>query len=102
MDNIIIVSLLSILFGIIITYLFELILKSNKNLRHKYYKHHKIFWGYHIHHSTYGLLFILIGIILFIYGKNSALDFVMCGFGIIIQHTNSDGRFVFIEKQKEQ
>jgi len=26
----------------------------------------------------------------------------MCGFGIIIQHTNSDGRFVFIEKQKEQ
>lgn len=100
MNNIIITAVISVLFGIILTYLFELILKSNKTFKYRYYNHHKIIWGYHVHHSTYGLVFMLVGVVLFLYGnENSALDAFLFGLGIIIQHTNSDGRFVFIEKQ---
>lgn len=100
MESIIIAAIFSLFLGIVITYLFELVLKSNKTLKHRYYSHHKIFWGYHIHHSVYGLVSILIGIALFFNGdKDPALDAILFGFGIIAQHTNSDGKFVFIEKQ---
>jgi len=101
MNNLIFVSLISLLVGIIITYVFELILKTNKKLRNKYYNRHNILWGHHVHHSTYGLLFMLIGIALYFLGNSdSALNSIMCGIGVIIQHTNSDGHFVFIERQK--
>ena len=100
MQNIFI-FLIGLLFGMVITRLFEFILTTNKNLRNKYYKHHKIFWGYHIHHSTYGILFIVISIILFLINqKTSALFWLALGIGIIIIHTISDRRFIFIEKQR--
>jgi len=100
MQNIFI-FLIGLLFGMVITRLFEFILKTNKNLRNKYYKHHKIFWGCHIHHSTYGILFIVISIILFLINqKTSALFWLALGIGIIIIHTISDRRFIFIEKQR--
>ena len=100
MNNLLFVSIISIILGILVTFIFELILKSNKRLYHKYYTHHKIFWGYHIHHSTYGLLsFLIAGILFFLGEKDIASNFALFGIGIIIQHTRSDGKFVFIEKQ---
>jgi len=95
--------LIWLLFGIVVTWLFELTLKTNKKLRHKYYTHSAIHFGYHIHHSTYGLLFFVIGIAFFLMGqKTFALYCVAFGLGIITMHTISDSghRIIFIEKQK--
>ena len=89
-------------FGIAITWGFEFVLKKNKNLRKKYYEHHKIFWGYHIHHSTFGLVFIALNVVLFLMDKNPTdLVYTAIGIGIIIMHTISDGRIIFIEKQRK-
>ncbi len=94
--------LIGLLLGIILTWLFELVLKNNKKLHKKYYEHHKLFWGYHIHHSTYGLASIIISLVLFLLNERSVDMFYLAfGIGIIIQHTISDGKFVFIEKQRK-
>jgi hypothetical protein len=92
---------IGIIYGIAATLLFEFILKTNKKLRHRYYSHHEILFGYHIHHSMYGLMFILVAVIL--YTNKDIPDALFCasfGVGIIIQHTISDRKFVFIEKQR--
>ena len=99
--NIILLFSVGILFGMIVTWLFELVLKSNKWLRNRYYRHHKIIFGYHVHHSMYGLIAIVVSIILFlIKQEESAIFYLAIGIGIVIVHTISDGRFVFFEKQK--
>lgn len=85
--------------GLCATILFEFILKSNKHLRIRFYKHHLVICGLHIHHSTYGLVFIAIGIILYL--KNNIADplfYISLGIGIITQHTLSAKRLVFVEK----
>jgi len=93
----------ALIYGIAVTILFEYILKTNKKLRARYYQRHAVIFGYHIHHSTYGLLFIALGITLYLPDKN-VLNFLFCSFfglGIIIQHTlSAGGRLVFIEKWK--
>lgn len=96
--------LILLLLGVATTWVFELILKSNKKLRAKYYTHSAIHFGYHIHHSTYGLALIVFNVILFLVDKkiDSPL-YTAFGLGIIIMHTISDpkNRIVFIEKQKK-
>lgn len=93
--------IIGLVFGVAITWMFELVLKSNLKFRKKYYEHHKIFWGYHIHHSTFGLVFIALNVILFLIDKKTTdLIYTAIGVGIIIMHTISDGRLVFIEKQR--
>lgn len=92
-----------VLDGVAVTILFEMILKTNKKLRDRYYRRQEIILGYHTHHSTWGLLSILAGIVLFFANhKTIGLFLVALGIGIIIQHTLSAGRFVFIEKQKTE
>lgn len=88
---------LGILYGISATLIFEWILKTNKKLRNKYYKKHNIFFGYHAHHSCYGIVSIIFGVLL---RQNTevCLFLISFGIGIIIQHTLSARRFVFIEK----
>ena len=90
-----------LLSGLIITWLFELVLKTNKKLKAKYYSSHKIYFGYHIHHSCFSFPVIIWSIILFLQNKKSSALFAI-GFaiGIIVMHTISDKRFVFIDKQK--
>jgi hypothetical protein len=99
----IIVFLYEILLGICATLIFEFILKTNKTLRDRYYHRHEIILGYHTHHSMYGLLLILVGIVLFFTGMQASTLFCIAfGIGIIIQHTlSSGGRLVFIEKQRD-
>lgn len=100
--NIFLLFLIGFLLGIIATWLFEVVLKTNKKLKNRYYRHHEILFGYHVHHSLYGILFIIISIILFFQNqKQAALFWLAFGIGIIILHTISSGRFVFIEKQKQ-
>lgn len=97
----IILILDGLFFGLFVTWLFELVLKTNKRLRARYYRHHEIFFGYHIHHSTYGILTFILSIIFLNLGEIiPALFFIGFSLGIIIMHTISDGKFVFIEKQK--
>ena len=90
------------LLGIVATLLFEQVLKRNKKLRDRYYRHHEILFGYHVHHSLYGLFSVIASIILFALGHSMpAVFWFMFGIGIIFEHTISDGRFIFIEKQKK-
>jgi hypothetical protein len=45
---------------------------------------------------------MIISLVLFLFNERSVDTFYLAfGIGIIIQHTISDGRFVFIEKQKK-
>jgi len=100
MENII-PSLMGLMFGLLITLMFEFFLKTNKRLRRRYYWHHNVFLGYHTHHSIYGLFFIIIGIVLYFMGNIPAFLFsIFSGIGVIIVHTISDGRLIFWEKQK--
>jgi len=48
--------------------------------------------GYRLHHSLYGLLFIIIGFML------PATFMIFLGCGIVLQHTVTDG-FRFISKE---
>lgn len=89
-----------LLLGIAATWLFEQILKINKNLRNRYYKRHKIILGYHTHHSTYGLLLNLASIVLSFSQPEVAIFCSAFGIGIIAMHTLSSGRLVFIEKER--
>ena len=95
-------SINGLVLGLLVTLLFEMILKTNKKLRDRYYRRHEVLLGYHVHHSTFGLVAFFISIWLFLIGNNSGSLFVVWfGVGIIIVHTISDGRFVFIDKQKK-
>jgi len=97
------IFLFGLLFGIALTWLFELTLKTNKKLRARYYKKHAIILGYHIHHSTYGLLSFLVSIIFSLIPEiPMALFIASFGLGIITMHTISDpkNRIVFIEREK--
>ncbi len=86
--------------GVILTLIFEFVLKTNKKLRDRYYKRHEILFGYHVHHSTIGLLLIILGVLLFLLNQTAvALNSTGIGLGIIIMHTISSNRFVFIEKE---
>lgn len=93
--------LIGIMSGLAMTILFEFVLKTNKRLRNRYYKQHNVLFGYHAHHSVYGLFFIIAGVA-FYFNKNisDSLFYISFGIGIIIQHTLSANRFVFIEKQR--
>ncbi len=86
--------------GVLATWIFELILKTNKKLRDRYYRRHEILFGYHVHHSTIGLGVIAVGGVAFLSNK-PLLSLGMAGFGIgiIIMHTISSKRFVFVEKE---
>lgn len=91
---------LNVIIGILATWVFELILKTNRKLRDKYYRRHEILFGYHVHHSTIGLAIIAFGGVSFLSGRPSlALALAGLGIGIIIMHTISSRRFVFMERE---
>lgn len=92
--------LTTLLIGIAITFIFEFILKTNKRLKERHYRRHEILFGYHVHHSTIGLLLIAVSTVLFLLDKEtSSLSTLGIGVGIIVMHTISSRRFVFIEKE---
>jgi len=83
--------ILGLIAGIIFTILYELIYKIIKK-RRKGKELLLIVKGYHVHHSNIGLIPIVIDIFLRTY---YLLGF---GIGIIIWHTISEKRFVFVDK----
>lgn len=90
----------NIVMGIMATWIFELILQTNKKLRDRYYRRHEVLFGYHVHHSTIGLIVIaLSGVLFILYGAPIALGAAGFGIGIIVMHTISSKRFVFIERE---
>ena len=92
--------LLTTVIGILATWVFELILQTNKKLQERYYRRHEILFGYHVHHSTIGLVVIALGGITFLpYGADVALSMAGFGIGIITMHTISSKRFVFVERE---
>ena len=53
---------------------------------------------YHIHHSTLGFIFILVGLLIDFYSS----IIIGFGFGIIISHTIRTKEFMFIEKVEKE
>jgi len=95
-----IASLIGLLFGIVATLIFESFIKANKKLKNKYYRRHNILFGYHAHHSVYGLVLSALGIILDLTNDRPISYFLIAaGIGVILVHTISERRFVFIEKK---
>ena len=90
-----------ILSGIIITYIFEQILQRNKVLRKELWDHHKPIFGYHVHHSTVGILLIIIGL-LDLQNIDRCLVLIGLGLGVIIMHSYSAREFTFIEKSNKE
>jgi hypothetical protein len=99
--NTILFVVIGLLLGVLVSHAFELSLKKNKLLKNKYYRHHEIIFGYHIHHSMYGLLCFVASLIFALAGRQPfSLFFLATGIGIITMHTIFDGRLIFIEKEK--
>ena len=96
----IVVFIENILMGILATWIFEFILQNNKKLRDRYYRRHEVLFGYHVHHSTIGLLVMAAGGIFFLSGNFlTGIGMIGFGIGIIMMHTISSRRFVFIERE---
>jgi hypothetical protein len=93
--------LIGLFCGMAATWLFEFVLEMNKKLRDMYHSfQYKISKDYHVHHSAYGLLFIVLGVVLLLISKSSALFCMGLGVGIIAIHAISEGRIIFVEKQR--
>lgn len=90
--------LIGIVVGIGVTMLFEYILTSNPHLKKNYWDNPKGIFGYHVHHSSYGLLVLVVGSILLVLQSGPFLFCFGLGLGIIIMHTITDKRLVFVEK----
>ena len=52
--------------------------------------------AYHLHHSLFGIVAYLLGIIVLMSSSVMALGFFCVGTGIIIQHTIREGHFTFL------
>lgn len=86
--------------GMTSTLIFEKIILSNKRLKNEFWDNPKTVFGYHFHHSTLGLILLIIGIIIFLYGSTLGVSLAGFGLGIIIVHTYTDRELIFIEKSK--
>ncbi len=86
--------IIGFLVGFIPTLIIDLILKCNKSLRKKYWDNPRLIFGYHFHHSLIGLLLLVIGFF-------TSILLLGVGLGIIVSHTISDRRLIFIEKINE-
>ena len=89
--------LLGLLIGIVATGLLEGVVFSDQTLKEKFWDNPGIIFGYHVHHSTLGILGIITGFILLFRRSHAAYLLLGIGLGIIIIHTITDGRLVFIE-----
>lgn len=93
----------SIVTGLTITWIFEYILKTNKKLRNKYYEQKNVILGYHVHHSNYGIALFVAGLITYGFDYEIApLVLFGMGIGIILMHTISEKKFVFVDRQRRK
>ncbi len=86
----------ALIYGVIAARMFEFVMMKNTTLRKRYYHHHQIFFGYHFHHSMYGVACFVLAAAF----PHQAVFFIPFGIGIILQHTWFEKRFVFIERQR--
>ena len=93
--------IIGILIGLSSTYILEQVLQRNKTLRNEFWEYHKPIFGYHVHHSTFGIPFIIVGLFYFFSGGSGFL-FLGIGTGIILMHTYSSREFIFIEKSNKE
>jgi len=92
--------ILWLLVGITATNLLEWILKSNKTIREKYWDHSIPVLGYHLHHSCLGLVLLVIGLLLVLRGDSRGTSCLGFGLGLILVHTFTDKKLVFVEKYR--
>ncbi len=82
------------LIGIASGYIYEFIMSKVGRLSNK---SKVVISKYKLHHSLYGLIFILIGLSTL---TQYSIPLLALGVGIIIQHSLSGDGFVFITKEK--
>lgn len=85
--------LLGFISSFLIFYLFDQVCLHIKYLKNRFWDNPVTLFGIHIHHSFYGLIIALIGIVQFPF-------LIGFGLGMIIEHTITDKRLIFIEKVK--
>jgi len=81
-----------LILGLVATAIWEVSMYFIPFLKNKYWDKPTRIFGYHVHHSVFGLLGIMVGILIVRWYV------VGLGVGIIVIHTIGDGRLVFIEK----
>jgi hypothetical protein len=86
--------------GILVTFTLEQVLQRNKRLRNEFWEYHKPILGFHVHHSTFGIPVILLGLSLF--PRKESFLLIGIGLGIIIMHTITSREFIFIERSYEE
>lgn len=90
--------LFGLIIGSIVTYIVEHILFSVPFLKKNFWDNPRTIFGYHIHHTVFGLIVIVLGVFLFASNISYALFLIGIGIGIIGVHTYFDKRLIFIEK----
>lgn len=83
--------ILGFIVGFLIFFLVDKVGPHITVLRKRFWDNPPSFFGYHIHHSFYGLLIFLVGFIRFPF-------LIGFGLGMIVSHTVSDKKLLFIEK----
>lgn len=78
----------------------ELALYSHPLLRQRVWDNPITFFGYHFHHSTFGLGFVVFGLEKPMAQSLENILLIGIGIGIILMHTINEGRFVFAEKNE--
>lgn len=92
--------IVGLLCGAVLTLIFEWVLQSNKHLKKHFWDNHKAIFGYHFHHSTYGLLLCVAALFFLFFDESLSYLLLGIGTGIISAHTYTDKRLVFVEKSK--
>ena len=95
-------TLLGFVIGIICTFVLEKVILGSKKLKQLFWdeKTHYLFYGYHMHHSPFGLVLLFSAIIVGLHAVAIALFLAGFGIGIIVMYTITDKRLVFIERGK--
>lgn len=91
---------LALVIALIGTSIFDYALLHNRYLREHLWDNHLIIFGYHFHHSSYGLICFIIATYHWIADKPHIAFYIGFGIGIILMHTISEKAFVFIEREK--
>ena len=91
------IFLRGIMFGSILSGLLEAPFMLISPLRRRFWDHPFLLAGYHVHHSVLGLFILVLGCILAIRKSQNALFWIGLGIGIIVLHTLTDGRLIFVE-----
>jgi len=84
--------------GIAVATLFDFVSYYIPSLKRRFWDEPPLLYGLHFHHSLVGLLLIICGAMCILGAKTKQTGLLLIGFGlgIILVHTITDGRLIFL------